>query len=143
VGYDDGFDYDFHVTGRRVVATLIDGALFSCVTGAVAQSNGEAVAFDATSPPSTNTVAAVVAAALYYIILEGLFGWTLGKLITGIRVIDPVRGRPPGLGRALVRTALRLIDGIAGYVLGFLVVLGSRNRRRLGDMAAGTLVVRR
>ena len=45
--------------------------------------------------------------------------------------------------RCLVRTALRLIDGIAGYLLGFLVVLGSRNRRRLGDMAAGTLVVRR
>ncbi|MGI5241023.1 RDD family protein [Dactylosporangium sp. CA-139066] len=142
MAYDDGFRYNVHVTGRRVVATLIDGALFSCVSGGVAQANADASGVDVAALPTRTQAGLVVAAALYYIIFEGMFGWTIGKLITGIRVVDPVRGRPPGLGRALVRTALRLIDGILGYLLGFLVVLGSRNRRRLGDMAAGTLVVR-
>lgn len=42
----------------------------------------------------------------------------------------------------LVRTLLRLIDGIFGYVLGLLIVVNSDRRRRLGDMAAETLVVR-
>jgi uncharacterized RDD family membrane protein YckC len=128
--------YNVNVTGRRVVATLIDGALFSCVSG------GAVRADESGALPPHSQAGLIVAAALYYILLEGLFGRTLGKLITGIRVVDPATGGAPGLGRALVRTLLRIIDGLIGYLVGFLVVLGSRNRRRLGDMAAGTLVVR-
>jgi uncharacterized RDD family membrane protein YckC len=37
---------------------------------------------------------------------------------------------------------LRIIDGIFAYLVGFVIVLSSNRRRRLGDMAAGTLTVR-
>jgi uncharacterized RDD family membrane protein YckC len=42
----------------------------------------------------------------------------------------------------VLRTVLRLIDGILGYLVAFIVVLASDRRRRLGDMVAKTLVVR-
>jgi hypothetical protein len=32
--------------------------------------------------------------------------------------------------------------GIIAYLVGFIIVVSSERRRRLGDMAAGTLVVR-
>jgi uncharacterized RDD family membrane protein YckC len=41
-----------------------------------------------------------------------------------------------------VRTALRLVDGFAGYLVAFITVLATAKRQRLGDMAAHTIVVR-
>jgi len=38
----------------------------------------------------------------YYIVLEAAFGWTLGKLITGTRVVNAA-GHLPSLGQALLR----------------------------------------
>lgn len=45
---------------------------------------------------------------VYYIPLEGMFGVTVGKLITGTRVVDE-QGRPPSWGQAIGRTFARLI----------------------------------
>lgn len=45
---------------------------------------------------------------VYYTVMEGLFGLTLGKLITNTRVVDEY-GRPPGLGLVLRRSLGRLI----------------------------------
>lgn len=44
----------------------------------------------------------------YYAFMEGAFGFTIGKLVTGTRVVDEY-GRPPGFARALLRTLCRLI----------------------------------
>lgn len=44
----------------------------------------------------------------YYVPLEGMFGATLGKLVTGTRVVDE-QGRPPSWGQVLGRTAARLL----------------------------------
>jgi uncharacterized RDD family membrane protein YckC len=79
---------------------------------------------------------------LYYVLLEGFTGRTVGKLVVGIRVVDAETGGRPGLVSGLVRTLLRMIDGIFGYLVGLIVVVNSKNRRRLGDMAAKTLVIR-
>jgi uncharacterized RDD family membrane protein YckC len=43
---------------------------------------------------------------------------------------------------ALVRSLLRVVDGLFGYLVGFVAVLASQKNQRLGDMAAHTLVVR-
>jgi hypothetical protein len=41
-----------------------------------------------------------------------------------------------------VRTVLRVVDGVGGYIVGLIVMLGTGQRRqRLGDLAAGTIVV--
>ena len=134
-----------HVTGRRIVATIIDGiilgALGSGVTSAVGADHTSS-GFDLTTLSFNGSVGLTVVVLLYYTLLEGLTGRTVGKFITGVRVVDATTGRAPGLLSAFVRTLLRLIDGIFAYLVGFLIVVNSERRRRLGDMAAKTLVVR-
>jgi uncharacterized RDD family membrane protein YckC len=128
-----------HVTGRRVVATIIDGI----VLGALGSTADRAVSgFDLTTLSFHGSASLLVLVLLYYTLLEGLTGRTLGKFVTGVRVVDARTGRAPGLLSALVRTLLRLIDGILAYLVGFLIVINSGRRRRLGDMAARTLVIR-
>ena len=48
---------------------------------------------------------------LYYVLLEGFTGYTLGKLITGIRVRNPDGGRIT-LKQSVLRNLARLVDGI-------------------------------
>jgi uncharacterized RDD family membrane protein YckC len=81
---------------------------------------------------------------LMLVVLQGLTGWTIGKLLTGIRTVR-ADGRPPGLLKALVRWLLWAVDGFP-YVLplvGFITALTTVGHRRVGDMAASTYVVRR
>ena len=69
-------------------------------------------------------------------------GRTPGKRALGIRVID-ARGLPVSLYQSLVRNITRALDfAPMFYGLAAVVVLGSRSRRRLGDIVADTLVVR-
>ncbi len=79
----------------------------------------------------------------YYIVPEGLFGASLGKILCGLCVVR-VDGRPLGFGAVLTRNVLRLVDVLPGlYLIGGLFVLGSANSERLGDRWAGTTVVSR
>ena len=80
---------------------------------------------------------------VYYILLEGYLGQTVGKMLLGIKVIREDTGEVPGIGAVAIRTVLRLVDGLFGYLVGFIAVLASAKRQRLGDMAAHTLVVRK
>jgi uncharacterized RDD family membrane protein YckC len=136
-----------HVTGRRIVSTFIDGLVIGGLYNVMAASFGTITTEGSpTHWRSTMSVAATIAygvlVALYFIVLEGPFGKTLGKAVTGIRVVSESDGQPPGLGRATVRTALRIVDGLFSYLVAFIAVLASPKRQRLGDMAARTLVVR-
>jgi len=84
------------------------------------------------------------AAIMYFPMVEGTWGRTLGKLITGTIVVDKA-GRAPGLLKAALRTLLRLIEvnpfWLGGLPAGIAVIM-SKRRRRLGDMLARTYVVR-
>lgn len=86
----------------------------------------------------------VVAALLaYFPVTEGLWGRTLGKLVAGTIVVD-AEGRRPGLGRAVLRTLMRLVE-VNPFLLGGLpagvMVMVTPDRRRLGDYLAGTYVI--
>ncbi len=68
-------------------------------------------------------------------------GQSPGKRIAGIRVVD-ARGLPLGVEQSFVRNALRALDALpVGYALGALCCQLDGRRRRLGDLAADTLVV--
>ena len=77
-----------------------------------------------------------------FVLFEGYCGQTLGKMVVGVRVVDEQTGQLPGLGKAAIRTVLRLVDGLLGYLVAWIAVLVSARRQRLGDMAAHTLVIR-
>ena len=69
-------------------------------------------------------------------------GRTPGKRATGLRVVR-LGGEPVGFLASAVRNLLRLVDGLPGiYAVGAASILFSRRNQRLGDLAAGTLVVR-
>jgi len=76
------------------------------------------------------------------VLLQGATGATVGKFITGARVVRP-DGRPPGAWKALGRTLMLVIDTISLILpLGLWVAMFSRGHQRLGDMTAGTYVVK-
>jgi serine/threonine protein kinase/uncharacterized RDD family membrane protein YckC len=79
-----------------------------------------------------------------FVVLQGRTGYTPGKYLRGLRVVGADR-RPPGMRRALVRTLLWVVDGFPWFVplLGLLVAGRRRDRRRIGDLVAGTWVIDR
>ncbi|MFP4028517.1 MAG: RDD family protein [Candidatus Brocadiia bacterium] len=75
-------------------------------------------------------------------VIEGKRGITPGKWLLGIRVLGTDM-KPCGVGRALVRNILKLVDGMCYFLVGILLVSLTKNWQRLGDMAAQTVVLRR
>jgi uncharacterized RDD family membrane protein YckC len=137
---------DVNVTGRRVVATLVDFILLSILAWVMSllfgttQAGGGTVSFSLTGLPA---LLFFLIFLLYYIILEGTVGQTVGKMLLGIQVVWEGTGQTPGMGAATIRTLLRIIDGFFFYLVALIVVLVSGKNQRLGDMVANTLVVRK
>ena len=75
----------------------------------------------------------------YFVVFEATLGATLGKLLFRVRVRTADGGRIGWLG-ALIRNLLRITDVCLGLVTLVLMLLTPR-RQRLGDFAAGTVVV--
>ncbi len=70
-------------------------------------------------------------------------GRTPGKRLTGLRVVRS-GGQPVNFLTSAIRNVVRLIDLQPGfsYLVGIGSILATRRNQRLGDLAAGTLVVR-
>jgi uncharacterized RDD family membrane protein YckC len=79
----------------------------------------------------------------YYAAFEMAWnGQTPGKRLTRLRVLRE-SGYPIGPIDALIRNLVRLIDFLPmAYGLGVVVMLVDQRSRRLGDLAAGTVVVK-
>lgn len=78
----------------------------------------------------------------YYIFFEMLWnGQSPGKRWVGLRVIR-ADGTPITLSESLIRNLARLVDFLPfGYGVGIITMFIDKQSRRLGDLAAGTLVV--
>jgi uncharacterized RDD family membrane protein YckC len=135
-----------HVTGRRVVATIVDvvvlGILFAVMSMLFGSSSAQGGQVNATlnGLPFLTYLVLVVA---YYVLMEGYLGQTVGKMLLGIKVVREDTGAVPGIGAAAIRTVLRIVDGLIFYLVAFIAVLASEKNQRLGDMVAHTLVVRK
>lgn len=85
--------------------------------------------------------------ASYFILFEWLWnGQTPGKRLLKLRVIRE-DGRPLTLWEAIARNLLRICDAVPGFVLpvysvGLIVIFLSSRDQRLGDIFAGTVVIR-
>jgi uncharacterized RDD family membrane protein YckC len=79
---------------------------------------------------------------LYHPVLElAMRGRTPGKRMAGVRIVDRQGGTPSSLA-LLIRNAFRLVDCLPiFYGVGLATTIFSAQRLRLGDMAAGTLLV--
>jgi uncharacterized RDD family membrane protein YckC len=98
-------------------------------------------------PEDARWLVAVVAPAaaiylLYHWVLEPVMrGSTPGKRLSGVRICAR-DGSVPAAGPLLVRNIFRLIDALPiAYGVGLLAVMLTPERVRVGDLAAGTLLV--
>lgn len=92
------------------------------------------------SRPSLSFITAM-AYFLLMAVCEGLLlgGASIGKLLFGLRVRS-VTGEPVTLGRALVRNVGKILSTVT-LLVGFLMVLWTRQRQALHDMLAECVVV--
>jgi uncharacterized RDD family membrane protein YckC len=132
--------------GSRFTAGLIDQVLRTAVILAVVLLIGLAGALGDTSGGlllALLFVALFLVQFAYDVLFETLAaGRTPGKRWTGLRVVK-AGGAPVGFLASTIRNVLRIVDALPGfYLVGMLCVLFTRNNQRLGDLAAGTLVVR-
>jgi uncharacterized RDD family membrane protein YckC len=132
--------------GSRLVASLLDFLVKAVVilalwliAGAVSGDDGGGGFLVAGT-----VVAAFLVWFGYDVAFETLgSGRTPGKRAAGLRVVR-LGGEPVGFMASAVRNLLRLVDMQPGllYAVGATTILFSRRNQRLGDLAAGTLVVR-
>jgi len=76
---------------------------------------------------------------VYYILIEIFMdGQTIGKKLLGLRVIRE-NGAPINLTQSLIRNILKLTVDLMG--VGVVMIMFSKKCKRLGDMAASTVVI--
>jgi uncharacterized RDD family membrane protein YckC len=85
---------------------------------------------------------ALVSLVLWFLLfpfMEGRTGQTLGKKLMGLKVVttDYTEG---SVGRSLVRHIFYLVDSI--LFIGLIVAAVGKKKQRIGDLVAGTLVVK-
>ncbi len=125
--------------GERIVAQIIDDFLIICYLVGVSLLIAELDFFYRTK--MLFFLIAIYLPALFYHFLMELFnhGQSVGKMVMRIRVVKK-DGTTPGIGDFFMRWLLQLVDlGFSG--VGALVILISKNSQRLGDLAAGTMVI--
>ena len=148
-----GIDVSLPVAGpgARAYAFLLDWhirlivALAWFVVGALLYNGRPSLA-----PPLSNDArwfGTVVAPALaiyflYHCVLElAMRGSTPGKRMAGVRLVAR-DGGSPSAGALLTRNVFRLVDSLPlCYGVGLISVVLTRDHLRIGDMAAGTLLV--
>ena len=144
-------DLEIAGVGSRLMAAVIDSAIVTAImfaAGLLAAILGS-FGLIPRSPGGAAWVGAVViglAFALgngYFILFEGLRGGqTPGKRQVGIRVVRET-GHPVTLGAAALRNLLRVADFLPPpYLLGLALIAFHPRGKRLGDLVAGTVVVR-
>jgi uncharacterized RDD family membrane protein YckC len=133
--------------GSRLVAQIVDNLVAVPIT-IVALVLYSAIAGDLVSSDQGATFAAYGAGFFatfvyfgYFLIAEAVTGGkTPGKSAMGLRVIR-VDGSAADFAAIAVRDIVRIID-VAVVFIGIVVMFFQPQTRRLGDLAAGTLVVR-
>ncbi len=152
----EGVDLDLTLAGlgSRFVAALIDGLIQGGVFMALAILAGGASAGSQGIEELEGGLAAGIALALLLVAMFLIFfgyhvafetwasGRTPGKRWTGLRVVR-VGGAPVSFLPSAVRNLVRVVDFLpTAYGVGIVTMLANDRNQRLGDLAAGTLVVR-
>ena len=139
------FGYDVAGIGSRFMAALVDTLLIG-VLQAVVLGLTIAALSSAQGGPWIAAGLGLLAFALlwgYYLLFEMIWnGQSPGKRWVGLRVIKE-SGAPISFVDSAIRNLVRLVDFLPMYYgVGVIVMFLNDQARRLGDFAAGTLVVR-
>ena len=128
--------------GRRFVAWFVD----LLITGLAWIPFADVTSGDGTTSirwEGVDFAIPLLIALAYFVLLEGLAGATIGKVVVGIRV-RRLDGSRISLGPATVRNLARVVDAfpyVVPYLLGGIAVIRSDTKQRLGDRWAKTVVI--
>ena len=133
--------------GSRFYAALIDTLILTLISLVGYYVNSESIsALGDIFGKWLSALGGIVVFAMfwgYYMVFEVTTnGQSLGKRVLGLRVIKE-GGYPISFADAAIRNLVRIVDFLPFcYGVGLLSMLINRNWRRLGDLAAGTLVIK-
>jgi len=134
-----GIDYEIGGLGERIVARIIDYAIFIpfLIVGAIMasglSSTGLGIYF-----------IALFAIFIFYDLLCEVFfnGQSFGKKVMKIRVIS-LDGRRPKFSQYLLRWLFRLVDfAITGSLGALIAAIATKDGQRIGDIVAGTALIK-
>lgn len=129
--------------GDRIVAALVDYTFMFIYLLSTFYIINEAIPHLQTSIENIVFFLVIYIPLIGYPLLMEVFnnGQTLGKMLLGIRVVK-ADGSTPTLANYLMRWLLLPIDVPFTSGLGVVVMLLNKSNQRLGDLAAGTIVVK-
>ena len=130
--------------GSRSLAFLVDVAVRGGLLYALIFVLGVAgFVIDETFVVVTLIAASFAVIFVYPVVFETIWnGRTPGKMALGLRVVT-VEGAPVRFRHAAIRSAVGIVDFLIGAgSVAILTALATRQSQRLGDLAAGTIVVR-
>ena len=130
---------------RRIVAGMIDLGpfllIFSLAAGPVDADTAMESVTKMEPLPARVAIAAMgllLCFPLYGLVLESLYGATLGKRVMKLRVVGD-GGRKPTFREILLRNVTKALE--LRFIIFLLLILLSKRRRRFGDLVAWTAVV--
>jgi len=141
-------DYEVAGLGERIVARIIDIAIIVALLLLIVMAPLVGIY------QSGNSRSALTGIVIFYIILAAFFtfydlicevffnGQSVGKRVMKIRVIS-LDGGSPTLGQYLLRWIFRIVDfSISFQVGGLIAVAVSEKNQRIGDIVAGTTLIK-
>ncbi len=136
--------------GDRIIATILDGVfavLYATLVVMLAVSNLAGMRKNLLGEEEWIFVTVIILLLLpivFYHLLSEYFlrGQSFGKKIMKLRVVK-LDGTEPGIGEYLLRWLLRLVDfQLFSGLVAVIAVVATENNQRVGDLAAGTTVIK-
>ncbi len=151
------FSYELAGIGSRFLALVIDmliqGVIFAAIVWGLTMLSAGTGPVRGIAAPTTKVAesfAIAIVSALVFIVFFGYFilfeafwnGRTPGKALMGLRVVRD-GGYPLDFTSSVIRNLIRIGELALGfYAISAIACVVSPENKRLGDMAAGTIVVR-
>ncbi|WP_316835672.1 RDD family protein [Pedobacter nutrimenti] len=136
-------DYPLAGLGERIAARLVDLAIFFGLA-ILFFFFGSISGITSTSAILYTLMILYSAGYIFYTLVCEIFmnGQTLGKRVMKIRVIS-LDGSQPTIGQYFIRWVFRLVDFVlTGQVLGLILIAITDKKQRIGDIVAGTTVIK-
>ncbi|MEO5842171.1 MAG: RDD family protein [Acidimicrobiales bacterium] len=155
------------VVGKRIGAAIIDAIITAAIVALVFAVNHDSIerttAFgNLTCDSGANNFCFTTGDTIYYAeggkaatmwavgllvgfanhaLLQGTSGASIGKKAVGLRVIKKDTGQLASVGPNALRWLVSLFDIGCCFLIALIMIITTKGHRRLGDMAANTLVV--
>lgn len=137
-------EYELGSLGDRVLGRILDGLVIAAYCLVFAAVIGFSNIGDFIGDNIWLFILVIILPIIFYDLLCEMFlnGQSFGKKIMNIKVIS-LNGEQPAYSQYLIRWLFRLIDfSLSGSLVAFITVAVTEKKQRLGDIIAGTTVVK-